>query len=48
VGEPRDQLPYPSKYCPNLVPLPLEDSEIPVEATARPTFFAEDGWGHDG
>jgi hypothetical protein len=46
VGEPRDQLPYPSKYCPNLVPLPL--AEIPVEATARPTFFAEDGWGHDG
>jgi hypothetical protein len=42
VGEPRHRLPYPSKYCPNLVDeqrrAPLTEAD-----TARPGFFGQDG-----
>ncbi len=45
VGERRDQLPYPSRYCPNLVEGALvdPDAELPVESTQRPTIFADAG-----
>ncbi|MGB3734211.1 MAG: M15 family metallopeptidase [Ilumatobacter sp.] len=35
VGEPRDQLPYPSRYCANIV----DDNALTVEVTQRATLF---------
>ncbi len=51
VGEPRDQLPYPSRYCPNSPDggssgRPAGD-QLPVAETARPTLFAHDGLDSD-
>jgi hypothetical protein len=39
VGEPRDQLPYPSRYCPNIV----EDNALTIEITQRATLFDDAG-----
>ncbi len=51
VGEPRDQVPYPSRYCPNIVGGSLidPDAELPIEMTERATIFADAGLvvGHD-
>jgi len=56
VGEPRDQLLYPSKYCPNLPGGAIAGltgagavDRIDAAMTAadqRSTFFAGDGWGN--
>lgn len=40
VGERRDQQPYPSRFCPNIVP---NSSGLQVEQTERATFYADDG-----
>jgi hypothetical protein len=40
VGEPRDQQPYPSRYCANIVP---NSSSLQVEQTERATLYANDG-----
>jgi len=40
VGEPRDQQPYPSRFCPNIV---ANSSELQVQQTERATFYANDG-----
>jgi len=40
VGEPRHQLPYPSRFCPNVGPFP---SSLGVEDTERAALFAGDG-----
>jgi len=52
VGERRDQLTYPSTYCPNLVAATrLDDGStgatggITEGATQRATIFADDGLG---
>jgi hypothetical protein len=42
VGERRDTLQYPSKYCPNLVNAQLE-SVGPPAVEGRDTLFADDG-----
>ena len=42
VGERRDTLQYPSKYCPNLVNAQLENAGPPA-AESRDTLFADDG-----
>jgi len=42
VGEQRNRLPYPSKYCPNRVALPTESITEP--ASSASTMFADDGW----
>ena len=39
VGEPRDQLPYPSRYCPNIV----DDNALTMEVTQRATLFNDAG-----
>ncbi len=39
VGEPRDQLPYPSRYCPNIV----DGNTLTVEVTQRATLFNDAG-----
>jgi hypothetical protein len=39
VGEPRDQLAYPSRFCPNVV----TTAPLTVDATDRATLFADDG-----
>lgn len=39
VGEPRDQLPYPSRYCPNIV----DDNALRIEVTQRATLFNDAG-----
>jgi hypothetical protein len=39
VGEPRDQLPYPSRYCPNIV----DDNTLTIEITQRATLFDDAG-----
>ena len=50
VGERRDQLPYPSTYCPN-VGSPASLNRLPsgrsvaAGPTQRATIFADDGWG---
>jgi hypothetical protein len=44
VGEPRDLLPYPSKYCPNLAAATALDASEPT-VTQRATIFADDGLG---
>ncbi|MFN3254977.1 MAG: M15 family metallopeptidase [Ilumatobacter sp.] len=46
VGESRDQLPYPSRFCPNLVANRSIDpgAELPVEATERATLFSDSGF----
>ncbi|MFT6763786.1 MAG: hypothetical protein ACJAXA_002449 [Candidatus Aldehydirespiratoraceae bacterium] len=41
VGEPRDQLPYPSRYCPNIVT--LKDGEESFMVTERATIFDDAG-----
>ena len=49
VGEPRDGLLYPSRYCPNL-PGGAIQSDVSASAAAarnRATFFADDGWSAD-
>jgi hypothetical protein len=50
VGERRDQLPYPSRFCPNPGSSALDaapgdgpDGQLPIEDTERATFFADDG-----
>lgn len=42
VGEPRDQLQYPSAYCPNLPGGAIQD--LQVAPTQAATLFADDGW----
>ncbi len=39
VGEPRDQLSYPSRFCPNVV----TSAALTTEPTERATLFADDG-----
>ncbi len=39
VGEPRDQLSYPSRFCPNVV----TSAPLTTEPTERATLFADDG-----
>lgn len=41
VGEPRDQFPYPSRYCPNIVT--AKDGEEPIVVTERATIFDDAG-----
>lgn len=41
VGEPRDQLPYPSRYCPNIVDDAVDDDALVV--TQRATLFDDAG-----
>lgn len=59
VGERRDQLPYPSRYCPNTATLSTADVDGPTlldaVADSRDRLFADetlstehDGHGHDG
>lgn len=43
VGAPRHELPYPSRYCPNLAPLRGGPTDL-----ERDTLFAHDGFAHDG
>jgi hypothetical protein len=45
VGERRDTLPYPSRYCPNAVDDSLIDreAELATETTQRATIFADAG-----
>jgi hypothetical protein len=40
VGEQRDQQPYSSRFCPNIV---ADSSELQVEMTERATLYADDG-----
>lgn len=40
VGEPRHQMSYPSRFCPNVGPFP---SSLGIEDTQRATLFAGDG-----
>jgi hypothetical protein len=40
VGEARDQQPYPSRFCPNIV---ANSSELQVQQTERATLYANDG-----
>ena len=40
VGEQRDQQPYPSRFCPNVV---ANSSGLQVEETERATLYADDG-----
>lgn len=42
VGEPRNELQYPSKYCPNLPGGATASMVVPP--TQRATMFADDGW----
>jgi hypothetical protein len=44
VGERRDQLPYPSAYCPNLVGATALAASDPA-TSQRATIFADDGLG---
>ncbi|MDO8361336.1 MAG: M15 family metallopeptidase [Actinomycetota bacterium] len=44
VGERRDQLQYPSKYCANLAIAQVESMNLPPPPTNRATLFADDGW----
>jgi len=54
VGERRDQLQYPSRYCPNL-PSTTSTENVPAPSPAvdsiahdgRATLFANDGWSGD-
>lgn len=45
VGERRDRLPYPSRYCPNIVDNAFvdPDAELPVDESQRATIFADAG-----
>jgi hypothetical protein len=43
VGERRDNLPYPSRFCPNPGSSALDGEPLPGGETARATFFAQDG-----
>ncbi len=45
VGERRDQLPYPSRYCPNVGSNTLidPDAELAPDLTQRPTIFDDAG-----
>jgi len=51
VGEDRSQIPYPSRYCPNLVSGSALNDELPLELTERSVLFADagliDGHSHD-
>jgi hypothetical protein len=40
VGERRDQQPYPSRFCPNIV---ANSSELQIQQTERATLYANDG-----
>jgi hypothetical protein len=42
VGEPRNTLQYPSRYCPNVPSGALES--FGVQRDSRGTMFADDGW----
>lgn len=42
VGEPRHELAYPSRYCPN-TDVPTAFDPLPVEQTERAVLFADDG-----
>jgi hypothetical protein len=52
VGERRDQLPYPSRFCPNLVDagdtLRTGDGDLPVEDTERSVLFDHHGFALEG
>ncbi len=45
VGEPRDQIPYPSRFCPNIVEGAFvdADADLPVEMTERAVLFSDAG-----
>ena len=44
VGEPRNALPYPSKYCPNLTGGRVQVIGPPRVRAARSMLFADDGF----
>jgi hypothetical protein len=47
VGERRDQLPYPSRYCANVVSInssTASNDEPAFEEAGFDEFFADDGW----
>jgi len=51
VGERRDQLSYPSRFCPNIVTTSVPQSATPLPnvspaapTTQRATMFADDGF----
>jgi hypothetical protein len=55
VGEQRDHLPYPSRFCPNPGSSALDDpsaddgsAPLSIEDTARATLFAHDGLDQAG
>ena len=52
VGEPRNTIQYPSKYCPNLPDGLIETSAgAPAgtsSGTQRDSMFADDGWALAG
>jgi len=43
VGEVRNMLQYPSKYCPNLPGGQVQSANVPPPPTSRGTLFADDG-----
>lgn len=43
VGEDRSQIPYPSRYCPNIVTGSSLNDELPLEFTERSVIFADAG-----
>jgi hypothetical protein len=53
VGEPRNTIQYPSRYCPNVASGGIESASRPgtstsgVELTMRAVMFAQDGWALD-
>lgn len=47
VGEARNTLQYPSKYCPNLPGGQVQSAHSPPTATGRGTLFADDGFAQE-
>ena len=43
VGEARNAVQYPSKYCRNLAGGPIEGTGVTPPPTSRESLFAEDG-----
>ena len=48
VGERRDLLQFPSRYCPNIATPLATESQSTVSADSWDTFFAGDGWIGNG
>ena len=47
VGEPRDQLQYPSTYCPNLADRQRSRLGRCRRRPSATVMFADDGWGDE-